>query len=61
MEVLQILGTKREYLWNKEKCSLFYFESSSPSWDNQTFILQVFKCHDVIKYLRMKHEIHFTE
>ena len=26
---------RREDLWNKEKCFLFYFESSFHSWDNQ--------------------------
>ena len=25
---------KGEYLWNKEKCFLFHFESSFNSWDN---------------------------
>ena len=52
---------KREYLWNKEKCFLFYFESSFPSWDNQILIFHVFKCHDVTKCLSMKHATHFTE
>ena len=27
--------SKREDLWNKEKCFLFHFESSFRSWDNQ--------------------------
>ena len=27
--------SKREGLWNKEKCFLFHFESSFRSWDNQ--------------------------
>ena len=27
--------SKRQHLWNKEKCFLFNFESSFCSWDNQ--------------------------
>ena len=27
--------SKREHLWNKEKCFLFHFKISSRSWDNQ--------------------------
>ena len=42
--------SKREHLWNKEKCFLFHFESSFRSWDNQILTFQIFKCHDVIKY-----------
>ena len=53
--------SKRGYLWNKEKCFLFLFESSFCSWDNQILTFQVFKCHDVIKCLSMKHEAHITE
>ena len=52
---------KREHLWNKEKCFLFHFESSFSSRDNEILNFQVFKCHDVIKYLSMKHETHFIE
>ena len=44
----------------RKKC-LFHFESSFRSWDNQILTFQMFKCHDVIKYLHMKHETHFTE
>ena len=46
---------------NKEKCFLFHFESSFRSRENQIFTFQVFKCHDVIKCVSMKHETHFTE
>ena len=48
--------SKREHLWNKEKCFLFHFESSFRSWGNQILTFQIFKCHDVIKCLIMKHE-----
>ena len=53
--------SKREHLWNKEKCFLFHFESSFRSWDNQILTFQIFKCHDIIKCPTMKHETHFTE
>ena len=53
--------SKGEHLWNKEKCFLFHFESSFRSWDNQILNFQIFKYHDVIKYLSMKHEIHFVQ
>ena len=53
--------SKRKDLWNKEKCFLFHFESSFRSWDNQILNFQIFKCHDVIKCLCMKHETHFIE
>ena len=47
----------REHLWNKEKYT-FHFELSFRSWDNQILNFQIFKCHDVIKSLSMKHETH---
>ena len=53
--------SKREHLWNKEKCFLFHLESSFRSWDNQALTFQVFKLHNVIECLSMKHETHFTE
>ena len=53
--------SKREDLWNKEKCFLFHFECSFRSWDNQVLNFQIFKCHDVIKCLSMKHEADFIE
>ena len=53
--------SKGEHLWNKGKCFLFHFKSSFRSWDNQILTFQIFKCHDVIKCLSMKHETHFTE
>ena len=53
--------SKREYLWNKENCFLSNFESSFHSWDNQVLTFQIFKCHDVIKCLSMKHETHTIE
>ena len=48
-------------LWNKEKSFLFHFEIYFHSWDNQLLNFQIFKCHDIIKYLSMKREIHFIE
>ena len=42
------------------KRSVFYFESSFRSWDNQILTFQTFKCHDVIKCTSMKHETHIT-
>ena len=53
--------SKRENLWNKEKCFLFHFKSSLRSWDNQVLNFQVFKFHDVIICLSMKHKTNFTE
>ena len=53
--------SKREDLWNKEKYFLFHFGSSFRSWDNQILNFQIFKCHDVIKCLSMKHETRFIE
>ena len=43
------------------KVFLFHFESSFRFCDNQILTFQVFEGHDVIKYLSMKHETHFTE
>ena len=40
---------------------LFHFKSSFHSRDNQILNFQLFKCHDVIKCLGMKHETHFIE
>ena len=48
--------SKREPLWNKEKCFLFHFESSFRSWDDQVLTFQIFKFHDVIKCASMKHK-----
>ena len=53
--------SKREHFWRKEKCFLFHFKNSFRPWDSQILTFQVFKCHHVIKYLRMKRETHFTE
>ena len=53
--------SKIEHLWNKEEYFLFHLESSFCSWDNQILTFQIFKCHDIIKCLSMKHETHFTE
>ena len=52
--------SKIENLWNKVKCFLFHSKSSFHLWDNQNLTFQIFKCHDVIKCLSMKHETHFT-
>ena len=53
--------SKREHLWNEEKNFLFHFQSSFCSWDNQILTFQIFKFHDIIKYLSMKQETHFTK
>ena len=34
--------SKREHLWNKEKCFLFHFKSSCCSWHNQLWTYYVF-------------------
>ena len=49
---------KGEHFWNKKRCFLFHFKTSFCSWDNQILIFQIFKCHNVIKWLSMKHETH---
>ena len=53
--------SKREHLWNNEKCFLFHFVSSFRSWDNQILSFQIFKCNDVIKCPSTKHGTHFIE
>ena len=53
--------SKREHLWNEEKCFLFHFKKSFHSWDNQILTFQIFKCHDVIKCLSMNHITHIIE
>ena len=53
--------SNREHLQNKEKWFLFHFESSYRSLDNLILSFQVFKCHDLIKCLSIKHSNHFTE
>ena len=53
--------SKRKHLWNKGKCFLFHLKSSFLSWVNQILTFQIFKCHDIIKSLSIKHETHFTE
>ena len=53
--------SKRQHLWNKEKCFLFHFESYFHSWDNQILTFQVFKHQGVIQCLSMEHKTHFTE
>ena len=52
--------SKREHLWNKEKCFLLHFKSSSRLLDNQLSTFWIFKCHDVIKCPSMKHETRNT-
>ena len=42
----------------RENVFLFQFESSFCSRDNQVLTFQVFKFHDVIKSLSMKHKTH---
>ena len=43
------------------KFFLFHFKSSLCSRENQILQLYIFKFHDVMKCLRIKREIHFTE
>ena len=44
------------------KIKFFYFISKAFfSWDNQILTFPVFKCHDVIKFLSLRHEIHTIE
>ena len=50
-----------ESTFEKRKTFLFHFESSFCSWDNHILTFQIFTCHDVIKYLMMKHKAYFTE
>ena len=52
--------SKRQHSWNCGKCFLFHFKSSFHSRENQILEFQIFKFHDVIKYLSIKQEIHFT-
>ena len=52
--------SKREHSKNNEKCFLFHFKNSFRSWDNQILTFQIFKCHNIIKCLSMKHETHFS-
>ena len=51
----------KELLWNKENCFLFHFESSFRSWENKILTFQIFKFHDVIECLNMKHETQTIE
>ena len=46
--------------WGPKKAFLFHFKGSFRSWDSQILTFQVFKCHDVIKCLSMKHKTHET-
>ena len=56
-----ICMSKREHLWNKEKCFLLPIESCFCSWDNYILTFQIFKCHDVIKCPSKKYETHFIK
>ena len=53
--------SKRKQLSNYEKCFLLHFKSFFRSRENQILEFYIFKFHDVIKCLRIKQEIHFTE
>ena len=53
--------SKRERLWNLEKCVLFHLKISFRSRENQIVEFYIYKFHDVIEFLSIKHEIHFTE
>ena len=52
-------GRNKEKEKNKEKYFLFHFKSSFRSWDNQILNFHMFKSHDIIKCLSMKHETPF--
>ena len=56
-----ILKSKREHLWNLEKCFLFHFKSSFHSRENQSLEFKIFKFHDVIKCLSIKQGTYFTK
>ena len=53
--------SKKEHLWNKEKCFSFHLENSFHSWDNQILNFLIFKCHEVIKCPSTKHKTHLIE
>ena len=53
--------SKREHLWNLEKCFLFHFKSSFRYRENQILVFWIFKFRNVIKCLSIKQEIQFTE
>ena len=48
--------SKREHFWNREKWFSFHFKSCFCSGDNQILTSEVFKYHDIIKCLSMKHK-----
>ena len=56
-----VLYVQRRALVKQGKKVLFHVKSSFHSWDNHFLTFQIFKCHDVIKCLGIKHETHFTE
>ena len=45
--------SKKECLWNQEKCFLVHIKSSFRSQGNRCLELQIFKFHDVIKCLNV--------
>ena len=53
--------SKIKHLRNKEKSSSFHFESSLRSRENQILTFQIFKFHDSIKCISMKHETQIIE
>ena len=52
-----VFKSKGEHLRNQEKCFLFQFKSSSRSRENQCLEFQIFKFHDITKWLNIKQEI----
>ena len=62
--LLVFFKSKREHLQRKEKCILLLFKSSLSSSVNQILTFQIFKFHEIIKYLSMnksmKQETNFT-
>ena len=55
------LGLKESTCQMKKSVFLFHFKTYFRSCENQILELYIFKFHDVIKYISIKQEIHFTE
>ena len=53
--------TKKEHLWNREKCILFHLKNSFRFWDNQSLEFRIFNFHNIITCQSRKQEIHFTK
>ena len=53
--------SEREPMKQGKMFFLFHFKSPFGSRDNHIFTCQIFKSHDIIKWLSMKHQTHLTE